>query len=466
MGPIKFGTDGWRAIIALDYTVENVKRVSKATAMWINGLDLEKSKSVVLGHDCRFGGPMFAEMAARVCAENGVKVFLHSGICSTPMVSLGAERLGASAGIIITASHNPPSYNGFKVKGHYGGPALPAMITEVENLLPENDIADPKSLQEFKDAGLIEDVNLEDLYVEHVEKSFDLEAIRSNLNLAYDAMYGAGQRVFKRLFPNALSIHADYNPGFMGTPPEPIMKNLGEFSQVIKEKGNIDSGLATDGDADRIGLLDGKGEFVDSHHIILMLINYLHQFKGYSGTVATSFSCTTKIAKLCKHYGLDHIVTKIGFKYIAKYMLEKDILVGGEESGGIAVKGHIPERDGIWMALVIWEYMAKTGKSLDALKKDVYEIVGPFAFDRYDLHITDEVKQKVIKTCSDSPYESFGSFTVDRIETVDGFKFILDDEKWIMIRPSGTEPVLRCYAEAPTHAEVIELLEACKATIL
>ncbi|MCB0739361.1 MAG: phosphoglucomutase/phosphomannomutase family protein, partial [Bacteroidetes bacterium] len=362
--------------------------------------------------------------------------------------------------------HNPPSYNGFKVKGHYGGPALPSMISEIERLIPDSSTK-TESLDAYIASGMVEIVDLEQMYLDHVEASFDIDAIKnSGIRLAYDAMYGAGFPVFKRLFPEALLLHCEHNPGFNGQAPEPIMKNLTEFSQLIKDEGNVGAGLATDGDADRIGLLDVDGNFVDSHHIILMLIMYLHEHKGYTGKVATSFSCSGKIAKLCQHYGIEHIVTKIGFKYIAEYMLEDDILVGGEESGGIAVKGHIPERDGIWMALVIWEFMAKTGKTLNDLKQDVYNIVGPFAFDRYDLHITEELKQSIIAKCKNDEFTSFGNYQVQARETVDGFKFILDENSWLMIRPSGTEPVLRTYAEAPTYADCIKILEACKATIL
>ncbi len=278
-------------------------------------------------------------------------------------------------------------------------------------------------------------------------------------------MYGAGQNAVKRLLPDATFLHAEYNPSFMGQAPEPIDKNLQEFSKLIKESGTIDSGLATDGDADRIGLYNSKGEFIDSHHIILLLIHYLVKYKGMSGKVVTAFSCTPKIAKLCEHYGLEHQTVKIGFKYVAGIMISEDCLLGGEESGGIATAGHIPERDGIWMGLIIWEFMAKSGKSLDDLIQEVYDIVGPFAFERDDLHISEKLKLSIIENCKEDKYASFGDYSVDRIETIDGFKYFFDDDRWYMIRPSGTEPVLRTYCQAPSIEEVRQILKIGKDTL-
>lgn len=361
---IKFGTDGWRAIIAKDFTVENVVRVAEATAHWL--LENNKKASVVVGHDCRFAGELFAEAVAKVMCANGIKTFLAKGFVSTPMISLGTVKKKCDIGIIITASHNPPSYNGFKLKGSYGGPLRPSNVQEIEDSIQEKSSVDLDniSLDSFLKNGLLEIVDLETEYVIHVEKHFDLDAIRkSGLNLAYDAMYGAGQNVMKRLFPGITLLHCDYNPGFMGQAPEPIHKNLSEFSTLIKKSGKIDCGLVTDGDADRIGMYDGKGNFIDSHHIILLLIHYLVKYKGMKGKVCTAFSTTPKVEKLCRHYGLPIETVKIGFKYICEIMINEDVLIGGEESGGIAIKDHIPERDGIWIGLVIWEFLAKSGKA-------------------------------------------------------------------------------------------------------
>lgn len=467
MTKIKFGTDGWRAIIAKDFTVDNVARVTVATASWVKK-NFEKP-SVVVGHDCRFAGELFAETTAKVLANAGVHVFLAKNFVSTPMVSLGAKKLGASLGVIITASHNPPSYNGYKLKGHFGGPLLPDDIQAIEDIIPEQHQLDLENLSvaDYAKQGMIEYVDLETMYVEHVEKNFDMPAIRaSKMNFAYDAMYGAGQNVMKRLLPDIEFLHCDYNPGFHGQAPEPIHKNLQEFSKLIAASGKIDCGLATDGDADRIGLYDNKGNFVDSHHIILLLINYLVTQKKYTGKVVNAFSVTPRVKKMCEHYGLEYQVVKIGFKYIAGIMTTEDVLLGGEESGGIAIKGHIPERDGIWMGLTIWEYMVKSGKNLNQLIDEVYSIVGPFKFERSDLHLKEEVKNTIVKNCQDNAYSSFGEYKIDRVETIDGWKYFFSNGDWLMIRASGTEPVLRNYAESATTEQAFSILKAAEKTLL
>jgi phosphomannomutase len=461
---IKFGTDGWRAIIADTYTVENVRRVAHATALWCN--QNKENCSIVIGYDCRFGGEMFMKTSAEVFAHNGIKVLLSQEFVSTPMVSLATQKTGSFAGIVITASHNPPSYNGFKIKAHYGGPASPIEIDKVEKLIPDSLDYETLSFESYLEKGNIEWIDAETMYFDHVQSNFDMQAIEdSKLSFAYDAMYGAGQSIMRRLMPDATFLHCENNPGFDGQAPEPIHKNLLEFSEMIEIAENIDSGLATDGDADRIGLYNSTGEFIDSHHIILILIQYLHKFKGLNGKVVNSFSCTSRIKKMCDHYGLPQQTTKIGFKYICDIMVEEDVLIGGEESGGIAIKGHIPERDGIWNGLVIWEYMAKTGKSLDDLINDVYEIVGSFSVDRDDLLIEESQKQAIINGCKDKSYTSFGSFNVEGVEDIDGTKFHLGNERWVMIRPSGTEPVLRIYAESESKAMTRQILDETRNTL-
>ncbi|MCE3280851.1 MAG: Phosphoglucosamine mutase [Bacteroidetes bacterium] len=467
MTAIKFGTDGWRAIIAKDFTVENVSRVAEATAQWL--LKNKKSPSVVIGHDCRFAGELFSETTTKILAHYGVKVFLAKGFVSTPMVSLGTLRKKADLGVVITASHNPPAYNGYKLKGSYGGPLLPEKIEEIENMIPMKCSIDPEklSMKEFMDKGLIEYVDLETMYCEHVQQHFDLDAIRnSGMRFAYDAMFGAGQNVIKRLLPETTMLHCENNPSFNGQAPEPIHKNLMEFSDLIKNAKNIDSGLATDGDADRIGLYDSKGNFVDSHHIILLLIKYLVEQKKMTGKVVTAFSVSPKVEKMCKHFGLEQQVTKIGFKHIAGIMVNEDVLLGGEESGGIAIKGHIPERDGIWMGLTIWEYMAKSGKSLEELITEVYGIVGTFAFERWDMHLSEDVKNEIVKNCEKNFYESFGDYKILRIEKTDGYKYFFNEDEWLMIRASGTEPVLRNYAESSSLQNASSILKAAEKTLL
>ena len=463
---IKFGTDGWRAIIAKDFTVENVARVTEATGKWLKQQSAQPS--IVIGHDCRFGGELFMQTAAAVLVAQGIKVYVAKGFVSTPMISLGARKYGCDLGIILTASHNPPSYNGFKLKAKFGGPLQPEKINEIERIIPESCTIDYSgfSLEEAIKQNGVEVLPLEKDYLDHVYAHFDIPAIKSSgLRLMYDAMYGAGQRVIPQLLPETVLMHCDHNPTFRGQAPEPIGKNLEELASYIKSHQNIDCALATDGDADRIGLYDSHGEFIDSHHIILLLIHYLVKYKGMSGKVAIAFSVTPRVYKMCEHYGLEHTTTKIGFKDIAAIMVKEDVLLGGEESGGIAVKGHIPERDGIWMGLILWEFMAKSGKRLEDLIEEVYKIVGSFKFERSDLHLSEALKERIVTQCKANHFTHFGNYPIKDTLTTDGFKYILDENRWVMNRPSGTEPVLRIYAEAPTLEEVREILKATEATI-
>ena len=464
MTKIKFGTDGWRAIIAKEYTIDNVNRVAQATGQWMINNNYDKA---VIGHDCRFGGPMFAETTAKILGGMGIKVNLAKGFVSTPMVSLGVVKTNSHLGVVITASHNPPTYNGFKLKSNLGGPTVPKHIAEVEELIPEKCTITPMSLEDMLEKGLLNYVDLEEIYIDHVKANFDMDLIcNSGFNLAYDAMYGAGQNAVRRLFPDATLLHCDDNPGFRGTPPEPLHRNLQELSDTIKNDANIHVGIANDGDADRIGMYDEDGNFVDSHHLLLLLLNYMHKFKKLDGKVVASFSVTNRLQQLAEKFGLPYETTKIGFKYIAEIMIEEDVIVGGEESGGLAVKGHLPERDGVWTGLLIMEYMAKTGKSIKQLVQDVYDLVGPFSYYRDDLHIKEAQKLAIVDTCKTNPYKSFGKYEVQRLETIDGFKFFFSDDEWCMIRPSGTEPVLRVYAQAPTMEAVRDILDTVQETML
>lgn len=464
MEKIKFGTDGWRAIIAKDYTVDNVRRVAEATALYMKAKGMTQA---VIGRDCRFGGDLFLRETVGVLAAHGIKVIAGKGITSTPMLSLAVNATKSGLGIVITASHNPPSYNGYKLKSRFGGPSLPSEIAEVESYIPDHHVESYMDYEEAKERGLVEEINMEDMYYDHVIAHFDIPAIRdSGIKIAYDAMYGAGQNIMKRLLPDAVFLHAEWNPSFNGTAPEPISKNLGELEELIKKDGSISFGLAHDGDADRIGIFDEDGNFIDSHHILLLLLMYMKEYKDQSGEVVVTFSVTNKMKKLAELYGLNFQVTKIGFKYIAEIMTETDVIVGGEESGGLAVKGHIPERDGVWIGMMILEFMAKTGKSLKELIKDLYLKIGSFSCDRDDLHISNEIKQAVIRKCENRAFDSFGPYAVIDVENIDGYKFWVDDDRWIMIRPSGTEPVLRVYAQAPTATEVRKILDAVQDTIL
>jgi phosphomannomutase len=463
---IKFGTDGWRAVIGKEYTFYNVARVSEAVALWLN--QQKTGATVLMGYDCRFNGKFFAQIAAQVLANNGIKVLLAPDFASTPMVAFGTVQLKADLGIVITASHNPPEYNGYKLKGDFGGPLPQPDVDAVQSMIPDALNYDPNQFN-FEDVlkpGMVEYVGLEELYLKHVRASFDLEAIaNSPFKFAFDAMFGSGQNVISALLPEVDCLHCEYNPSFKGIPPEPLARNLQEFQSFVKIN-KIDCGFATDGDADRIALIDSEGNFIDAHHIILILIHYLKHYKKLEGNVVTAVSSSVKIEQLCIYYGLELDVVKIGFKYTSELMRMKDILVGGEESGGIAVKGHIPERDGIWIALVIWEFMAKSGKSLRQIIEEIYAIVGPFAFERRDLRLSEDQKNRIVAKCESGDFKIFGDYNVISTNTLDGYKYTLSESEWVMIRPSGTEPVLRIYAEAANAEIAKNIIENTLETVL
>lgn len=466
MKRIKFGTDGWRALIARDFTTENLVRLSFAVANWV--LTKYGEARVVIGYDCRFGGEMFALDVAKVLASKGIKVTLSDKYTTTPVVSLNVRELEAQLGIVITASHNPYTYNGFKLKASYGGPLFDDDIIDIENLVDyENqvdiDFINPENLIK---KGFLEIRSLDELYIEHVRKNFKIELLeKSSPNVAFDSMYGSGQDILPALFPKIKSIHHKQDFFFGGVSPEPLEKNLKEFSSYIKKHKEIKLGIAVDGDADRIAILDDEGNYIDSHHIILLLTHYLAGYRKEKGIIVTGFSSTVKVEKLAKHYQLPVTRVKIGFKQIAQHMIKEDVLVGGEESGGISVKGHMPERDGIWMGLLLWQWMEETGKTLKELINDVYELTGKFAYKRSDLKLDKELKSRVMTNCIKGNYCNFGEYKIIRTDDLDGFKFYFDENTWLMIRPSGTEPVLRTYSEAATREEAEKILKIAEETI-
>jgi phosphomannomutase len=463
---IKFGTDGWRAIIAKEFTVENVAGVSLACATWIH--NKYKNPKVIIGYDTRFGGAMFAETVAKVLASKEIHVIICDHFVPTPAVSLAIISLNACFGIVITASHNPAGYNGYKLKGSHGGPLMEEDIRNIENLInPEMvfDI-DQISLENHMEKGLIKYLDIERLYTNHLKKSFKLDIIaNSHFRFAFNSMYGSGQNIFKNLLPGVKSVNCHPDPLFNGISPEPLARNVKDFLSYMASEQKYDCGLIVDGDADRIALVNSKGDFIDSHHVILLLIHYLAGYKKQTGKIITGFSSTVKIEKLAAHYNLEVERVHIGFKEISKHMIKEDVLVGGDESGGIGVKGHIPERDGIWMGLLIWQFMAETNKSLEALIEEIYSITGPFAFERSDLHIDKDVKYRVMEMCKNNDFPQLGEYTVQKTLDFDGYKYIFDDNTWLLIRPSGTEPVLRTYAEAATKEEALYILEEARKII-
>lgn len=460
---IKFGTDGWRAIIAQDYTVQNVARVSYAVCLWLK--KKTENPIIVIGHDCRFGGALFTETAVKVFASQGVKVIMDKKFVSTPMISFAVLQHNANQGIVITASHNPPTYNGYKLKGPHGGPTPPEQIQEVEDLIPDFEIALQGSIEEYENNGMIVYKDLEKEYIDYLYKKFPIEKLqKSPMKMAYDAMFGAGQNVMKQIFPKAVLLHCEINPGFNNTPPEPLHKNLLALSETIANSSELKYGFANDGDADRIALYDEDGKYVDSHHIILLLIHYLHKYKNMSGKVAIAASTTLRVNKMCEIYNLPCEVTPVGFKYISKLMSEENVLVGGEESGGISVAGHIPERDGIYDGILLYEFMNETGKSLKELCQEIYQVVGAFHYERADLHITNAQKEHAVKLCQNG-IKQFGNYKVLEEINIDGFKYVLENDCWTMVRASGTEPVLRIYAEGNSESECLQILENVRKTL-
>lgn len=456
MGKIKFGTDGWRAVVAKEFTVENVCRITLGVAKFVNQKSLPNK--VVIGYDCRFGGELFANFVAKVLKAEGMEVVLSDGFVTTPMISFATQKLGAGVGVIITASHNPPSYNGYKLKGHYGGPLLPKEISEVEELIPNE-----ANYKQFETEDLSESVycDLRQLYREEIERKINLELINAkNYALAFTPMYGSGQGFLSDLLGNVVEYNSEWNPGFNGISPEPIPKNLKDFLSFVGTERHFDLGAMVDGDADRIALSDRKGNYIDSHHIMLMLI-YIQIKKGHDrGIVATGFSSTSRIKKLCEHFSIPLEVVPIGFKHICGLMISQEVIMGGEESGGIAISGHIPERDGIYNILAIMQYLAERNIHVEDLLEEIYSIVGKFYYERIDLQLPQEKKETIVKGLKENPPAQLDKFPILKTETLDGHKMWVSEEEWVMIRPSGTEPLLRLYAEANTQERLAQFKEA------
>jgi phosphomannomutase len=458
---IKFGTDGWRGLIARDFTFENLQYAALATARYINKNEKD-NPTVVIGYDTRFLSKEFAEEAAMVMAWQGVTVHLANAIATTPEVSFHTKQKGATLGVVITASHNPPRYNGYKIKARFGGPATPDQVAEVEKYL-KRILSRPPQMK-FKDMELYISQNKIRLFdpkpsfLRHMRKKIDFKAIEeAGFKVLYDPMHGAAIGKIKDILPAADEIHGEYNPSFGSLDhPEPIGDELTELMDRVKE-GGYDVGFAADGDADRLGAVDENGEFVDSHRIFMILLKYLYTKKRKRGSVAKTVSLTSMVDKFCKKKKIKLIETPVGFKHIAKLMNEKRILIGGEESGGLGTILHIPERDGLFNAMLILEIMAKEGKSLRELCDDLDEEFGVHRFRRRDQRVAPQQKKAILEACEEKP-EKLGRYEVKEINDRDGYKFFVDGG-WLLIRASGTEPLLRFYAEADSLSKVNELLD-------
>lgn len=459
MDKIKFGIDGWWGIIAKDFTLANVAKAAYGVARWMT--NKFQSSSVIVGYDCRFGGEMFMEAIAKILASKGIQVYIPESFVSTPMVSLGILKLKADCGIIVTASHSQAIYNGIKLKGAHGGPMLEKDVKDIENLISSDYEFDLELLNwnYLLEQGKIQYVNLESIYLKNIRDQFDIDKIKnSGLKFAFDAMYGGTQNVFKKLMPQVKQFHCEVNPSFNNIPPEPMHKNLHELADFVWNSKDIDCSLAVDADGDRMALYDKDGNYIDSHHIFLLVIHYLVKYQQQSGKVVAGFSCTGMLEKLCAHYGLEVIRTRIGFNHIADIMLREDILAGGEENGGITVGTYLPERDGVWMGILIWNWLIESGKSLSELLREVEEITGTFAFERIDLTLNKNVRSKILDKCKKGEFTEFGKNLVTQVEELDGVKFFFDTNEWVLVRPSTMSPVIRLYAEAGEASRVRELI--------
>ncbi len=455
---IKFGTDGWRAVISDTFTFNNLRLIAQAIADYVrmeggNGPDPE----VVIGFDTRFLSDRYAAEVARVMAGNGIVAWLTRADAPTPAISYSVVEKKAAAGIMITASHNPPRYNGVKLKASYGGAASPQQARRVEHYLDEAEAqARGPNIMDYQralDQGLIRRFDPVWAYYEHLGKLIDLDIISNGeLRIVADAMFSSGRGCISEMLSRTRcqvhEIRGTMNPGFGGIHPEPIARYLNALAAAIQVQ-HADVGLATDGDADRIGAMDALGNFVDPHHIFALALRYLVERRGWSGLVVKTVSTTMMVDRLAAKYGLQLIETPVGFNHIADHMLEDDVLIGGEESGGLSIKGHIPEGDGILMGLLLLEIMADAGLPLHKLVAEVQEVAGPARYERTDLRLGHPVaKAEVVERLTGNAPSSIGGIGVREIDTLDGVKYRLQDDSWLLIRPSGTEPVLRVYAEA------------------
>lgn len=461
MSRLKFGTDGWRAIIADQFTFENVNIVSQAVSRWIESSGVSNN-GVAIGYDARFLSREFARQAACVFAKLGIPVRFSPQIVPTPAISCAAKKYNA-VGIVITASHNPPEYNGYKIKAPYGGSASQHQIKEIENELAGiTSPVETLSFEEYQKTGLIRVTDFKSEYLTTLRESIDVELLKkSGLKIAHDPMHGAGSGILKELLgeDSVIEIHGDRDPLFGGTAPEPVESKLELLSRTAARQ-SCDMGIANDGDADRIAMVDEQGSFVSSHKLLSLLLDYLHKEKGYTGTVVKTFSTTSMLEIQTEKHGLPLEVTPIGFKYIAEKIIEGDVLVGGEESGGIAVKGHIPERDGIYIGLVIAEMVVSSGKKLSELVQGLSDDYGSHAYYRSDLHTLEEKKTAMMEYCKAGKLSEVAGQKVVKREFLDGVKHHLENGSWLMVRQSGTEPVLRIYAEASDQAEARKLVES------
>lgn len=462
---IKFGTDGWRGVIADDFTYENVRRVVSAIAAYVLKHE-DASRTVIVGYDTRFASPQFARLASEVLSSAGIPVKLARDYTPTPAISLAVKNRAAAGGVVITSSHNPWNWNGVKYKGSFGGSATMKIMRAIEEQLLAGTTPNGRK-------AAIEEIDFKAPYVEKICQFADLEVIsKAKFKLAIDSMYGSGRGVLTKIFSDRgiahVAIRQELNPLFPGINPEPIEPNLALLQETVVKQG-CHAGLATDGDADRIGAVAEDGSFVDSHKIFSVLLRWLLERKKWPGDVVRAFNTTRMLDRIAKKYGRQLIECPIGFKYVADLMMEREILIGGEESGGIGYSRFLPERDGILNSLLLANVMAEEKKPLGQLVADLQREFGEHHYGRLDLHIPDDVKQKAIQRAGEAGTKKLGKYSILNKENLDGVKFFLDAptnghgaEAWVLLRASGTEPLLRIYSEAASKELVSEILASAQ----
>ncbi len=467
--PIKFGTDGWRGIIAEDFTFHNVRACAQSVVEYLRAHELA-GRGLVVGYDTRFASEDFAAAVAEVAAGNGVKAYLCDRPTPTPVVSYSVLRKRAGGAAVITASHNPARWSGFKYKPEYAGSASPEVVAELEAAIPgilAGDSVRTLPLAEAEEQGLVERFDPRPDYLEQVGRLVGLERTRSaGLRVVVDSMYGAGAGYLAGLLAGGRTqvreLHGERNPLFPGLArPEPIADNLSALSEAVVGDG-ADVGIANDGDADRLGVVDESGRYVDQLQTFGLLAYYMLEVRGERGPIVKSVTTTRMVQRLGELYGVPVHETPVGFKFLGPKMIEVDALIAGEESGGYAFRGHLPERDGILAGLYFLDFMARTGKKPSQLLDELYRKVGPHYYDRLDLRLPEEQREGIYERASRARPERLAGLKVTGIDTTDGFRFLLEDGGWLLLRFSGTEPLLRIYTEVGDRALVPRLLEAGK----
>lgn len=457
-GELRFGTDGWRAVIGDAFTFENVRRVAAAIGVAARKMeapaDVDRN-TIVVGYDRRFLSREFATSAAEILREGGYSVLLSDRAVPSPAVSHAVARRGVIGGVIITASHNPAAYNGIKFKGWYGGSAVPSMYASIVDALGATD---------RRDGGSVVGVDVLTPYVEELRSRIDLAVIeRAGTSILHDPMHGVASGVIDLVLDGAprslvTTLRGEENPGFGGVNPEPIEENL-ELSQRAMRSGSFDLAICNDGDADRLGILDENGDFVNPHRILALLAVEMIRARGLSGEMVKTFSTSRLIEAVARGLAVPLHETAIGFKYVADLMLERDIVIGGEESGGIGFGSFLPERDGILSGLLVAEAVARNGKPLSKLIDDLEEEFGRFHYGRRDVRHTEEATAALIARARRGDLDHIFERPLATREEKDGVKLNFDNGAWILLRRSGTESLIRIYAESPDPADVQLMLD-------